>query len=319
MREWGRCAMAAVMTAAVLLGACAGTARAEAPHVVATIKPIHALVAQVMQGVGEPRLLVQGMASAHTYTLKPSDARALNNADIVFRVSDALEPFLTKIMTSLPRSVTIVTLADAAGLKLLPRRFGHVIEPVSGSAHLHVGSAAGHADAVDGHIWLDPGNAKILVASIAEALSRRDPAHADRYRANAQRFSAHIDAIDADLARELRPLAAKSYVVFHDAYQYLERRYALSAVGAIAISPEVPPSAQRLIDLRRKVQQLGASCIFSEPQFQSSLVATVAEGTGARTGTLDPEGATLEPGPGLYEALMRRLAGSLTACLGAGA
>src|SRR5207253_1959120 len=79
----------------------------------------------------------------------------------------------------------------------------------------------------------------------------------------------------------LVPIAAKPYVVFHDAFQYFERRYGLNVVGSISINPEVPPSAKRLTELRRKIRSLGAVCVFAEPQFDTRLVDNLIEGTAA--------------------------------------
>lgn len=290
--------------------------------VVVTIKPLHALVAQVMAGVGTPVLLVQGVASPHTYALKPSEARALNQARLFFRVSEAVELFTVKVVQSLPKTVEVVTLEEAPGLKLLPRRTGSTFE-----RHVHGKSAPGNhshgpeqhrrLQQVDGHVWLDPDNAKVMVDRIEQALRAHDPAHAAAFKANADALRAQITALAAELDATLRPVADAPYVVFHDAFQYLERRYGLNVVGSVSISPEIPASAKRLAELRGKIAALGAVCVFAEPQFDTRLIANLIEGTRARTGTLDPEGGRLEPGPQLYFTLMRRLAEDLKGCLSA--
>lgn len=290
--------------------------------VVATIKPVHALVAGVMEGVGQPTLLVGGRASPHSFALKPSDARALNEADVFFRVSEAVEPFTAKLVKSLPASVGVVTLADAPGVETLGARTGGTFEAHS-HEHESVAKiwAADHGEgdhdgeSRDGHVWLDPENAKRMVAEIARALAAASPGDAATFDRNAARVTAEIDALEARLKRELEPVRDKPFVVFHDAYQYFERRFGLDAVGSITVSPEAAPSARRLIELRRKIAGLGAACVFGEPQFSPNLVAAVAEGTGARTGTLDPEGALVAPGPAAYSALLTNLAAGLVACL----
>jgi len=282
--------------------------------VVVTIKPLHALVAQVMDGAGSPELLVHGTSSAHTYALKPSDAAKLNRADIFFRMSETMEPFTAKVVKSLPKGVEVVTLQETAGLQLLPRRTGATFE----EEHSHGKHGHGHKhthSAIDGHAWLDPANAKLMADRIAQALSAKAPAKAATFRANADRLKAKLDALDAEVARELAPVASKPYVVFHDALQYFERRYGLKAAGSIAMSPEVPPGAKRISTLRKKVLSLGAACVFAEPQFDTRLVDNLVEGTRARTGTIDPEGSKIAPGPDLYFALLRTLAKDLKACL----
>jgi zinc transport system substrate-binding protein len=300
----------------------ASTPAAAQAKVVVSIKPLHALVASVMAGVGTPDLLVKGSASPHTYAMKPSDAKALNGADLFFRMSETVEPFTAKVVRALPQRVQVVTLQDAPGLKLLPRRTGNTFE-----AHTHDGGKGGHkhdhghskpakvVGAVDGHAWLDPDNATAMVTAIYHALSAKYPASAQAFQDNARALTTKLDALAAELETTLKPVAGKPYIVFHDAFQYLENRYGLSAVGSISISPDLPPGAKRLSELRKKVVSLGAVCVFAEPQFDTRLVQNLIEGTSVRTGTLDPEAGRLDPGPDLYFTLMRRLADDLKGCL----
>lgn len=302
-----------------------GAAAADDLRVVATIKPVHALVSQVMGSTGTPALLVQGAASPHSYALKPSDARALNAAHVVFRVSESVEPFTRKIVKSLPKSVRVSTLGEAPGLTLLEARTGDTFE-----AHDHAGHAheKGHGHEkhdhgehaqYDGHVWLDPQNAVAMVREIARILKEAAPQHAEVFDANAAAAIAGIEKASADIATMVAPLRGKPYVVFHDAYQYFERRFDIPAIGAITVSPEIRPSAKRLAEIRGKIRTLNAVCVFAEPQFKSKLIATVLEGTNARAGTLDPEGANVDPGPGAYITLLKSLAEGLSSCLTPGA
>ena len=286
-------------------------ARAET-KVLATIKPIHSLVSQVMGDTGTPELLVTGSASPHTYVMKPSDARKLATADIIFRVSEIIEPFTTKASKTLPKASQMITLLRAPGVTLLPQRAGGPFEEDDHDHH------AGHDhdhDAVDGHIWLDPANAKAMIDAIALTLSAATPERAATYQTNANVAKTNLDRMTAELATTLSPATGRPYVVFHDAYQYFEKRFGLSVVGSITVNPEIPPSGKRLSALRAKLTKLNAACVFGEPNFDAKIIATVTEATAARTGVLDPEGASLPPGPALYETLMRNLARDLTTCL----
>lgn len=299
--------------AALIAGSFAVSPAAADLNVVVTIKPLHALVNQVMTGVGTPELLVQGAASPHTYALKPSDASKLNQADVFFRMSDAMEPFTAKVAKSLPKRVQVITLQSTRDLKLYQRRTGATFD----DGHDHSDAHDHSHDSTDGHSWLDPINAKVLVDRIAQVLSAKEPANAARFTANAAALKTKLDELSAELARDLAPVAGKPYVVFHDALQYFERRYTLRVVGSISISPDVPPSAKRLATLRKKIASLGAVCVFAEPQFDTRLVDNVIEGTRARTGTIDPEGIKIEAGPDLYFALLRNLTRDLKNCLAA--
>lgn len=331
----------AVSAAAVLMALAAPVpcVAASKLDVVVTIKPIHALVAQVMAGLGEPRLLVTGQASPHSFSLRPSDARALQQADVFFRVSESVEPFTQRLVAALPESVRTVTLADSDGIRHLERRTGGTFE-----AHAHGGASfpgEGEAseDAVseethhegedhegqgadghdghrwDGHVWLDPENAKAMVEAIVRVLVEISPENAERLKANAFGALARLDGLATEIETELRPIAGKPFAVFHDAYQYFERRFGLSAVGAITVSPEVQPSAKRLSELRARIAGLGAVCVFAEPSFSPNVVTAVIEGTAAKAGQLDPEGLLVAPGPDAYDALLRGLAKGLRDCL----
>ena len=299
----------------------AGSAHAaEPPRVVASILPIHSLVAGVMAGVAEPTLLVTGAASPHSYSLRPSDARALDAAQVIFWIGPSLEGFLAKPLVALAGGARIVTLLETSGLTLLPVRAGGAWEDDE-HGHDHEGAApalhpsAGPASGANPHVWLDPRNAQRIVLTAATVLGAADPAHATTYEANARSLVERLEALDADLAARLAPVAEAPFVVFHDAYQNLEARYGLNAVGAFSLNPALPPGAKRLAELRERVEHLGAACVFTEPQFEPALARAVIEGTGARTAVLDPLGVGLEPGPEAYFQLMRRLAESLVGCL----
>lgn len=314
-------AFAAVLAAALPAAALDG--------VVASIKPVHSLVAAVMEGVGTPALIVRGAGSEHVHSLRPSDAEALEKASVVFRVGEGMETFLNGPLKTLAAGARVVSLEDAPGLEKLAFREGGPFEAHAhgdghdrddGDAHESEGHGHDHdhdhdRDAHDLHIWLDPLNARAMVAEIARVLAEADPGNAMRYLANAQAYSARIDALAAEIGALVEPVRRRPAVVFHDAYQYFEKRFGVNVVGSITVSPEVMPGAQRLSEIRDKVRELDAACVFSEPQFEPRLVAVVIEGTDARTGVLDPLGAEIPDGPDLYLTLMRNLAGSLAACL----
>ena len=172
----------------------------------------------------------------------------------------------------------------------------------------------GH-DEFDPHVWLDPVNAKALVHEIEEALSDADPANAGTYEANARALMDKLDALVEEVQTELNPVKNRGFIVFHDAYQHFETRFGMSAVGSITVSPEVMPGAERIRELQEKVNSLDAGCVFSEPQFEPKLVSTVTENTNAGTGVLDPLGASIPDGPGLYFTLIRNMASALKECL----
>ncbi|MDX9859779.1 MAG: zinc ABC transporter substrate-binding protein [Rhodospirillales bacterium] len=301
---------------AVILAFPVGFAKAE-PTVAATLPPIHSLVAGVMEGIGEAHLLVKGGASPHTYALRPSDASLLSRADIIFWVGDALESFLVKPLKTLGGDADVVALAETPGLRLLKVREGGPWEVDEELEHGHgAGDQALHGHgAHDLHIWLDPANAKILVDAIVAALGRRDPPRSAAYVANGERLLDRIDDLKNEIGAILAPVADKPFMVFHDAYQYFERAFSLTAVGAISVAPQRLPGARRLGDLRERLVSAGVTCLFREPQFAPKLADTLVHGTPARIGVLDPLGAGLKAGPDLYFQLLRSNAEAVSNCL----
>lgn len=287
-----------------------------APNVVATIKPLHSLVSMVMGEVGTPTLLVRGVASPHAYSLRPSDAAALASADLVFWTGHGMEVFLEDKLDTLAPTARRIDMSATPGLVLLPLRQGGSFEPHDDGDPAEAGHD-GHDDERDMHFFLDPDNARLMVKAIADALSAADPSNAAAYAANAQKADAALQALGSTLAARLVPLAGRPFVVFHDAYQYFEKRFNMSAAGSITVSPEVAPGAERVRQIRDKLKTLRAACVFAEPQFDRSRIAVFLESTGARDGVLDPEGAALEEGPGLYAKLLTGLADSLSTCLSA--
>ena len=284
---------------------------AEPPRVVASLPPLQGLAASVLEGIAEPELLVRSGGSEHGYAVKPSDARALASADLMIWIGPGLEAFLAKPIATLARPGAVMTVAELPGLALLPRRMGEGWA----AGHDHEDGAEAEHEAPDLHLWLDPRNAMLIVSAIADRLSALDPARARRYRENEKAARARILQIEDALWWKLEPVRGVPFLVFHDAYQYLERGFGLTAVGAVAIDPERPPGARHLAELRRLVAGTGARCVFAEPQFKPDLVETLREGTVLRAGVLDPLGADLPLGPGHYEALMRALGESLRTCL----
>jgi zinc transport system substrate-binding protein len=311
-------AATAIVVATLLLPAV--PARADGPAIVVSIKPLHSLVTSLMEGVDVPMLLVEGAASPHAFSLRPSQAQALSSADLVVWVGEGLESFLVAPMRSLVLAGHGFAIAELPGIDPLPMREGGIW-----AAHHHDDDAHdddGHEDDVhdshltDPHLWLDTGRAVRIVEALAARLSAIDPAHADAYESNRAALVDRIERTDDSARALLRPVRDLPYIVFHDAYQYFERRYGMAAAGSISLDPEQAPSAARLAEIRDRLAAGGIVCAFAEPQFDSGLLETAVAGSTVRIARLDPLGANLEPGPGLYPQLIEGLARDLAACLG---
>ena len=301
------------------------TAVADVPSVAVDIAPVHALVARVMDGVGAPNLIIPPSASPHEYSLRPSEAKSLQDADLVFWVGEDLTPWLEKSIDTLSRNAEIITLLDQSETKLLKFRESALFEAHDHDDHDdhdHDKSHDDHDDheghnhgTHDPHAWLSIDNAQSWLNVIAAKLSAVDPENAGVYYGNAASAIAELDAVEKEINATLDPVRGNSFVVFHDAYQYFENSFEFFAAGAISLSDASDPSAARIAEVQGRIKNEGIDCILSEPQYNANMVATVLSGTDAKTGVIDPLGSSLEPGPNLYTELVYDMAETLVGCL----
>ncbi len=276
-------------------------------NVVVTIAPLHSLVAAVMGDTGTPYLLVPAISSPHSYSLRPSDAEAIQSARLVFRISRGLELFLEKALETLGRQAEVIGLVETRGLTLLDYRG-------TGEAE-HAAVAQHHEHGKDPHIWLDPVNARKMVATIAAALVAADPDNARTYRRNSARLQSRLNNLLSDMSASLQSLGDIPYVTYHDGFQYLDFRFQLRNEGVLVTSPELPANAGRIADIRNSMESGSIVCVFSEPQLNPRIVDTLIDGTTARHNVLDSLGAGIEPGPELYFEMMAQNLTAIENCL----
>ncbi len=287
------------------------------PRVITDIAPIHSLVSQVMDGVGIPENLLDAKTSPHGFSLRPSQAKALADADLVFWVGPELTPWLDRALEGLAGKARTLALIDAPQSYRLEIRKGATFD-----AHEHHDEHSDHDEhsehgheAIDPHAWLDPENAKVWLALIADALSDADPENAEIYKKNAKRAVADVDRMTRDISSRLSDINAPRFVVFHDAYHYFEARFEIEAMGAIALNDATKPGPKRLREIQNILKEQDIRCVFSEPQFNPRLIKAISSGLDIRIVTLDPMGTTLATGPALYGGVMRGIAEAMVACL----
>ena len=359
-------------------------AQAGAPKVVTDIAPVHSLVAQVMGDLGTPDLLIAPGTSPHHYSMRPSEAAALQEAEIVIWIGEGLTPQLGRSIEALGTKANVISLLEAPGMHLLEYReldefnaqehgedahdhdgheghddhaehkdhddHGHDEHAHDDHAHEDHAEHKGHDDhghddhashdehaahddhghkddhghhhhegGIDPHLWLDPENAQAALQVIAAALAEKDPANAGTYKANAKSAAEALGALDAGLKTRLAALGDRNFLVYHDAFQYFEKRYGISASGSIAVGDAQAPGPARLQRVREILLESGAVCVFSEPQLSEKLVVVVTEGTDVKGSVIDPLGAELTLGANLYPALLEQIAESMEGCLAPGA
>ena len=330
-----------------------GTSSADTPQVVTDIAPVHSLVARVMEGVGAPELIVQPGASPHEYSLRPSEASALQDADIVFWIGPDLTPWLTDTIETLAPDADVTTLLELDKTIELEFRESALFEAHDHDDHGdddhddhnddhgeeahedhddhddeekdhadHDDDHEGHDDheahghgAHDPHAWLSPKNAMTWLNVIAGELSAADPDNAGAYFANAAAGRVEMESLVGEVNTTLEPVRNGQFIVFHDAYQYFENDFDFPASGAISLSDASDPSPARIAEIQGRIAEEGIDCVLAEPQFNPGLVATVLDGTEATTGILDPLGSELEPGSALYPQLIRNLSIALAGCM----
>ena len=315
--------------------------------VVASIKPIHSLASYLMKGVGTPNLIVDGYASPHGFAMKPSHAKMLQEADLIFWVGEGLENFLEKPLKSIAKKAEKIELLEIKGLQKLKFREKNIFDEHDDHGHKedkhddhghdddghkeddhddhdhdkdghkeddhddhgHEGHAHGEYDP---HIWLDPINAKVILNEMVEHLIENDEKNASIYKSNLDKALKDIDKLISDVKSELNKEI--SFIVFHDAYQYFEERFNVSVLGAFTVNTDIMPGAEQLSEIREIIEHDKVSCIFSEPQFNPDIINTVAKDMKIKTGVLDPLGATLNPGKDLYFDLNRNISSSFKGC-----
>ena len=328
-------------------------AEAAAPSVAVDIAPLHSLVSQVMEGVSEPNLLIPAEASPHGYKLRPSQAKALSDADVVFWMGETLTPWLEKALDNVADSAKKV---EMLGLeKTISHDFregatfekhehheeeGHEEEGHDDDKHdehadkkedkhhdekkeehhdekeeHHEEDEHHDHDGKDPHAWLDPQNAKIWVTVIRNTLSKQDPENAAVYAKNADAATASLDALIASTTKEIKDLGELKFIVFHDAYQYFEKRFDIAAAGAISLGDAEDPSPKRIQEIRDTVKNWNVNCVFTEPQYNAGLVNNVFEKTSISTvAVMDPLGASIPAGSQHYAALIKGMVNSLSQC-----
>ena len=293
---------------AILLSSLAVPAFAEAPRVLTDIVPVHSLVSQIMAGAGTPELLLSSGADPHSFQMRPSQAAAVAEADLVIWIGPELTPWLDRALDGLGEGSRQIDLVHADGIKLL--RFeepeGHDEEDDHGHSH----------EGTDPHVWLNIQNAVIWAGQIATALAELDTENAELYHANATAVQKRLNDLDTELSATLAPLQGKPFVVFHDSLGYFTDYYGLASALSVAGGDAATPGAAHLTELQTKIANAGTICLFPEAQHDPTLLLRVAEGTGAKLGAaLDPEGSFVAPGPDAYEAILRDITSALNTCL----
>jgi zinc transport system substrate-binding protein len=291
--------------------------------VVASIKPLHSLVGYIMDGVGKPDVMVDGYNSPHNFSLKPSHAKMLENADLVIWIGEDLETFLEKPLNTIAKKAKNIEVMDLKGIKKLKFREKNIFDEHDDHKekdnhkehddHKEKDNHEGHAHGEhDPHVWLDPINAKIIIKEITSQLVQLDSKNSSIYKSNSKKALAEMDKLVKDIKKDLNK--DLRFVVFHDAYQYFENRFGIQVLGALTVNTDVMPGAEQLSEIREVIEHEKVNCLFSEPQFNPAIIKSIAKDTKIKTAVLDPLGAKLDKGKNLYFDLLNNMASSFKGC-----
>lgn len=278
-------------------------------RVLTSIKPLQQIAAAVQDGVGSPEVLLPPGASPHHYALRPSDVRRVADADLLYWIGPDMEGFLPRVLGN--RSKPTVAVQSLPGMKL--RHFGE-------DSHSHDEDHDDHdhdhrPGSLDAHLWLSSVNARVIAGKMAADLASADPANADRYKRNLAAFTQRLDALDARIKARVAGVAGKPYFVFHEAFDYFETEYGLKHTGVFSVASEVQPGAQHVAAMRKRLQEVGKTCVFSEPPLRPRLAETLTAGLPVRLAELDALGGTDPVNAQGYERLLDKLGSDLASCL----
>ncbi|WP_282356633.1 zinc ABC transporter substrate-binding protein [Pseudomonas sp. PS01303] len=285
-----------------------GSAQAEV-KVLTSIKPLQLIAAAVQDGVAIPEVLLPPGASPHNYALRPSDVRKVQSVDLLYWIGPDMEGFLPRVLNG--RTLPSVAVQDLPGMKL--RRFAE-------DSHSHAEDADEHdhdhrPGTLDAHLWLSPVNARVIADKMATDLSAADPANAERYQSNAKAFDERLDALDQRLKQRLASVEGKPYFVFHEAFDYFEEAYGLKHTGVFSVAAEVQPGAQHVAAMRKRLQEVGKTCVFSEPPLRPRLAETLVAGLPVKLAELDALGGYTPATAQGYEQVLEKLGNDLAGCL----
>ncbi len=296
-----------------------GSAQAEV-RVLTSIKPLQLIAAAVQDGVGEPDVLLPPGASPHHYALRPSDMRRVQEVDLLYWIGPDMESFMPRVLATREKpSVAVQSLPDMT-LRHFGEEHGH--DHDHDHDHEQAQTAADEHDhdhrpgSLDAHLWLSSANARVIAARMAADLAKADPANAARYQANLESFGKRLDVLEPRLKAQLEPLAAKPFFVFHEAFDYFEAAHGLKHVGVFSVASEVQPGARHVAAMRERLQEVGPSCVFSEPPLRPRLAETLTAGLPATLAELDAMGAAAPVDASGYERMLQTLADGYSACLG---
>ena len=295
--------------------------------ILSTIKPIHSLVSAITGDLAEAEQIIPNYGSPHHYSLKPSDIRKINTADLILRIDPNLESFLQKSLRSVAED-KVISLSQSAGMNLLAATGKHLHKDETEHTEAHSGhdelSETAHSDehheneppeALDYHLWLAPDNAIVMAKSIRDQLIKIAPEHAEKLTDNTKQLIDEIDKTNAAIKQQLDSVTDTPFLVMHDAWQYFTKYYGLNQLGNISAQERLKSSAKAISEARSTITESKVQCLIAEPNLKTKTLEILTEGLPVNITQIDPLGRNIADSSLAYPELLQYTADKLLNCL----
>ena len=274
-----------------------------APNVVVSIRPIHSIVSALMEGVSEPRLLLDSNESAHTFHLKPSQLKLLSNADLLITIGDSFESGLSKVIRNIDQNYRL-NLSEIKELQIYDFRDHNEIEHDEHDEHNK-----------DLHLWLDVGNVQIIAEKIKQKLIEINPSNKEKYNTNYLELKSKLNQLEEKIQFQLEPIKSTPFAIYADILQYFEKNFDLNKPVIIAPYHGARLSINRVIKAKNKMKNQKTRCLIYGSENTSKQINVLTEGLDIKAHSVDILGVKLEPGSEQYFDLMKEISNQLASCL----
>ena len=274
-----------------------------APNVVVSIRPIHSIVSALMEGVSEPRLLLDSNESAHTFHLKPSQLKLLSNADLLITIGDSFESGLSKVIRNIDQNYRL-NLSEIKELQIYDFRDHNEIEHDEHDEHDE-----------DLHLWLDVGNVQIIAEKIKQKLIEINPSNKEKYNTNYLELKSKLNQLEEKIQFQLEPIKSTPFAIYADILQYFEKNFDLNKPVIIAPYHGARLSINRVIKAKNKMKNQKTRCLIYGSENTSKQINVLTEGLDIKAHSVDILGVKLEPGSEQYFDLMKEISNQLASCL----
>jgi len=256
-----------VLATACGIAACTSSATDERRSITVSIAPLRYVVTQLAGDRFVVNVLTPDGASPEAYQLTPRQLTELNESQLYVRVGTL--GFERTLLEQIAGNVSHLVCVEASrGIRGIDR--GH----------------SGHSDSGDPHTWTSPANMRIIATNVCQALAAIDTANAPTYFSNLQRFSAHLDSLDARLRQLIATAPTRAFLIYHPALAYFAESYGLRQLSVERDGKS--PSADHLARLVDTCRSEGVKVVFVQKEHSGGAARSIAQEIGAQVVEINP-------------------------------